>query len=204
MVGVVIIAILFAVGIPSMMDYMTNSRILATAQSFQASVQQARTQAILLNSNVDIILTNVPAVAGNVGVGSLSVTGPNWIIQVQPNANATPTPFVQTAAYTFIDGKTNTEDGGITGSAGVAMTANQTAGITFTGLSSRVAFAPEATPALATFDFRATTASGKACALASGAGGPIRCLRVVVFPGGRSKVCDPAATTAVGDTRSCT
>jgi type IV fimbrial biogenesis protein FimT len=33
--------------------------------------------------------------------------------------------------------------------------------------------------------------------------GPIRCLMVVISPGGQSKVCDPAATS-VGDTRSCT
>lgn len=204
--GVVIIAILFAVAIPSLMDYMTNSRILAMAQSFQASVQQARTQAILLNSNVDILMTASPATAV-IPVGSVSATGPNWIIQVQPNANVTGNPFIQANAYTFIDGATNSGDAALTGRTGVAMSGSDIngplAGLTFTGLSTRVPFPAAAAgvvPPQATFSFTATPASGQTCAQA---GGKVRCLNVIVFPGGRSKVCDPAATAAVGDTRSC-
>ncbi len=207
MVGVVIIGILFAVAIPSLMDYMTNSRVLAMAQSFQASVQQARTQAILLNSNVDIVLTGNAATAANVGVGGVSNTGPNWIIQVQPNANVIGSPFVQANAYTFIDGVTNSGDSALTGRTGVAMSGSDVngplAGLTFTGLSTRVPFpagVAGAVPPLATFSFTATAASGQTCAQL---GGKVRCLNVIVLPGGRSKVCDPAATAAVGDTRSC-
>ena len=205
MVVVVIIGILFAVGIPSLMDYMTNSRILAMAQSFQASVQQARTQAILLNSNVDIILTANPATAANVGVAGVSVNGPNWIIQAQPNANVTGNPFVQAASYTFIDGTTNSLDTGLSGRTGATVTGSAT-GLTFTGLSTRIEFpaaVPAVAPTLATFSFTPSASaitSGQTCAQA---GGKVRCLNVVVFPGGRSKVCDPAATAAVGDTRSC-
>ena len=180
---------------------MTNSRILAMAQSFQASVQQARTQAILLNSNVDIVLTGNAATAANVGVGGVSTTGPNWIIQVQPNANVTGNPFIQAANYTFIDGVTNSGDAALTGRTGVVIAASDS-GLTFTGLSTRVPFPAAAgtVPPMATFSFTATAASGQTCAQA---GGKARCLNVIVFPGGRSKVCDPAATAAVGDTRSC-
>lgn len=205
MVVVVIIGILFAVGIPSLMDYMMNSRILAMAQSFQASVQQARTQAILLNSNVDIILTANPATAANVGIGGLSANGPNWIIQVQPNANVTGNPFVQAASYTFVDGTTNSLDTGLVGRTGATITGSTT-GLTFTGLSTRIEFPPAVpvvAPTQATFRFTASAvavAGGQTCAQV---GGKVRCLNVIIFPGGRSKVCDPAATAAVGDTRSC-
>lgn len=202
MVVVVIIGILFAVGIPSLMDYMMNSRILAMAQSFQASIQQARTQAILLNSNVDIILTANPATAANVGSAGVSASGPNWIIQVQPNANVTGNPFIQAASYTFVDGTTNSLDTGLSGRTGATITGSTT-GLTFTGLSTRIEFPPAlpvVAPTQATFSFTASAASGQTCAQA---GGKARCLNVIVFPGGRSKVCDPAATAAVGDTRSC-
>lgn len=204
MVVVVIIGILFAVGIPSLMDYMMNSRILAMAQSFQASVQQARTQAILLNSNVDIILTANPATAANVGSAGVTANGPNWIIQAQPNPNVSGNPFIQAASYTFIDGATNSLDTGLSGRTGATITGSTT-GLTFTGLSTRVEFplAPGIAPTQATFSFTASAlavADGQTCAQA---GGKVRCLNVIVFPGGRSKVCDPAATAAVGDTRSC-
>ncbi|MCC6472780.1 MAG: hypothetical protein IT514_03450, partial [Burkholderiales bacterium] len=44
-----------------------------------------------------------------------------------------------------------------------------------------------------------TNPSGGACAAD---GGPMRCLNVLVSPGGQIKMCDPAVA-ATGDTRRC-
>ena len=38
--------------------------------------------------------------------------------------------------------------------------------------------------------------------LCAAAGGPMRCLNIVVSVGGQTRMCDPAVTTA-GDTRRC-
>jgi type IV fimbrial biogenesis protein FimT len=212
MIGLVIFGVLITLGLPSMRAYSTNSKILALAQSYQASVQQARGHAVLINSNVDIVLTNVAALPTNVAA-TASATGPNWIVRVQPNPDAPPPVSPITAsnpatvladAYVFVEGRGGSDD---TSAASVAaVDINSSVGtlggvtyddaklVTFSGLSNASSLSKSAA-----VRFSASTASGMACAPT----GPIRCLMVVIAPGGQSKVCDPAATT-VGDTRSCT
>jgi type IV fimbrial biogenesis protein FimT len=57
----------------------------------------------------------------------------------------------------------------------------------------------DASPALSQIDF--SNASGGAC---RSAGGPMRCLRVVVTPGGSTRMCDPAIPATVSpDARAC-
>ena len=202
MIGLVILGALVVLGIPSMRDYLTNSKILALAQSYQAALQKARSHAVLLNTPVDVVLTAASAEPANVAAAA-SAAGPNWIVRVQPNANAqtslTNPPSVLPTAFVFVEGK-NSAEGSSSSSTG-AVVINSDVGtyggvtyaaattVTFTGLSNA--------PALGTT--AAVSFTAPTCAPA----GPIRCLLVVVSPGGQSKVCDPAATTA-GDTRSCT
>jgi type IV fimbrial biogenesis protein FimT len=212
MIGLVLLGVLIALGLPSMKAYSANSKILALAQSYQASVQQARGHAVLINSNVEIVLTSAPALPANVAAAA-SVTGPNWIVRVQPNPNAPPPPAPITAsnpatvlpdAHVFVEGRGGSDDATSAGLAAVSI--NSSVGtvngvnyadattVTFSGLSNAPLL-----PKSAAVRFSPAAASGLACAPT----GPIRCLMVVIAPGGQSKVCDPAATT-VGDTRSCT
>ncbi|MCA3040748.1 MAG: prepilin-type N-terminal cleavage/methylation domain-containing protein [Rhodocyclaceae bacterium] len=212
MIGLVLLGVLIAIGLPSMRAYSVNSKILALAQSYQASVQQARSHAVLVNSNVDVVLTSAIPTAANVAA-TASATGPNWIVRVQPNPDAPPpvAPItasnpatVLTDAYVFVEGRGGSDD---TTSAGLAaVDINSSVGtfngvtyddaklITFSGLSNAASLLKSAA-----VQFSASATSGLACAPT----GPIRCLMVVIAPGGQSKVCDPAATT-VGDNRSCT
>lgn len=212
MIGLVILGVLIAIGLPSMRAYSVNSKILALAQSYQASVQQARSHAVLVNSNVDVVLTSAIPTAANVAA-TASATGPNWIVRVQPNPDAPPPvapvnasnpATVLTDAYVFVEGRRGSDD---TSSAGLAaVDINSSVGtfngvtyddaklITFSGLSNAASLLKSAA-----VQFSASATSGMACAPS----GPIRCLMVVISPGGQSKVCDPAATS-IGDTRSCT
>jgi type IV fimbrial biogenesis protein FimT len=51
----------------------------------------------------------------------------------------------------------------------------------------------------ANLTIQVTNPTGGACVTASG---PMRCLNVVVLPGGQIRMCDPSISTA-GDTRKC-
>lgn len=173
-VGLAIIGALLAVGAPAVGAYLTNAKILATAQSFLSGVQQARAESIRRNTTAEIFLTDSvvisdPAVAQ-------TATGKSWIVRAPNPDNA--------AVFMVVNGKTMSEGGGnkITVNGSVAS-------VTFNGLGGTNLGAP------ATFAFGF---DDKAC------GPDIRCINVVVTPGGRSQICDPAVpVTALTDSRRC-
>jgi type IV fimbrial biogenesis protein FimT len=70
-------------------------------------------------------------------------------------------------------------------------------GVTFNGFGQTSLLGGAPMPAPVRYDFRSTPASD--CA---DSGGKMRCLRVMVSPGGQARMCDPAIV-AVGDTRTC-
>ncbi|HJV52618.1 MAG TPA: GspH/FimT family pseudopilin [Noviherbaspirillum sp.] len=58
MVGLAIVALLFALGLPSFSTYVQNSRIRNAAESIQDGLQLARTEAVRLNTSVQFTLTS--------------------------------------------------------------------------------------------------------------------------------------------------
>lgn len=182
MIAIVLMAILVALGMPGFKTYLDNAKLRSTAQVFLAGVQKARSEAIQRNANVDFLLTNLDVSGANLDPTS-STTGTNWMIRTSDLA-------------TFIEGKFGVEGSGrAAGEAPPVQVAGTVAMITFTNLGTTTL------GAAATFQF--TNPDGGNCAAA---GGPIRCLNVVVSPGGQARLCDPAvsaAATAAGDTRGC-
>ena len=177
MIGVAILAILLTLGLPAFTQMLQNSRLRTTAEAFTAGLQRARAEAVKLNGQVELIITNAAPLAANVDSAAATAGGTNWIVR-----SVNPNPVVRD----FIEGKSSAEGA----AAAVVVTATNTA-IVFTP------FGATTLPATATFQFTNPTAG--ACFSAAG---PIRCLNVVVMTGGQVKMCDPAILT-VGDTRRC-
>lgn len=181
MIAIVLMAILIALGMPGFTSYLNNTKLRSTAQVFLAGVQKARGEAIQRNANVDFVLTDLDVSGANLDP-TPSNSGNNWMIRTSNLA-------------TYIEGKFGAEGSGkAAGEAPPVRVAGSVAMITFTNLGATTL------GAAATFQF--TNPDGGSCVPA----GPMRCLNVVVSPGGQSRLCDPAvsaAATAAGDTRGC-
>lgn len=181
-IGMAILALLLALGMPMLSTYLQNAKIRSAAENFLTGAQKARTEAVSRNAAVEFLLISSPPDVYNVNSPSLSATGPNWMIRT---FNAT------INAYDFIQGKTMFEGAGQTqGATPAVQISSEVSTITFNG------FGTTNLTESRTFGFSNPT--GGACA----PGGPMRCLNVIVSVGGQVRMCDPAVTAA-GDTRSC-
>ena len=182
MVAIAIMSILVMFAAPSFTAYSENSKVRGVAESFYASAQLARLEAIRTNQRVELVLTTDTPIVANVGTTNTSATAGNWLIR---RLSDDPTPV-----YTFVEGKSvregsNKSDATSTVTVNAASAGSPAAAITFgsAGASSL--------GATWTVNFGSSTV---AC-------GSVRCLRVIVTASGQVKACDPAA--AAGDTRSC-
>ena len=195
MIGLGIAALLLALGLPAYKDFLANTKIRNAAESLQASLNVARSEAIKRNQQVQFLLfgdtnynsTFVDSVTAN-------STGPNWLIRV-PNTGL--------ATFTHVDWKNGYEGSGQDDSAGLpatritatygAMALGGTANIiTFKGLGGTLL------GSTAVFDITNPTAG--TCHTSS-TPSPIRCLRVQVTVSGQVRMCDPSVGST--DTRYC-
>jgi type IV fimbrial biogenesis protein FimT len=184
MVTVSLLALLVLLAAPALSTYTQNSRLRAVSESFLASLQTARTEAIRTNQDVEFVLTTDNPVAANVGTSLQSASAGNWIVR-RSEGTATPT-------YTFIEGKSVLEGSGAQATSTVLVSAKvgsvDTPVVTFKSIGNTTLGAQWQV------DFK--SANG-ACAAA----GPIRCLRIVVSASGQIRSCDPIATSP--DSRAC-
>lgn len=181
MIALVVLAILLMMGMPAFAIYIQNAKLRSTAESLQAGLQTARAEAVKRNAQIEFILTTDPGNSGSVATTNLSTTGQNWLIRYQDPA---------TLLYSFIEGKV-AEEGSGQGSTTTVVTTGTTSSITFNGFGG--------TTLGSAASFALTNPTGGLC---KAAGGPMRCLTIVVSVGGQVRMCDPAVTTT-GDTRKC-
>jgi type IV fimbrial biogenesis protein FimT len=198
MVTVGIIGILLALGAPRFAQYLRNVKLRTAAESFMAGVQLARSEAVRINAPVEFLLTTADPLPANVATAAASASGTNWMVRT---ADMT----------TFFDGKFGTEGSGRSSGQTTTIRINDT-----TAPASADPDAPPATPvgsivfnglgrtaltSEAVFKFNDPEAG--TCVTA---GGPVRCLKVIVAVGGQARLCDPAvsaAAVAAGDSRGC-
>jgi type IV fimbrial biogenesis protein FimT len=186
MTVLVIFGVLFALAIPEFRSYTQNTRMLAAAQGFFGALQQARAEAIRLNAPVQVILTDNDVLT-NPNISDTSSTGKNWMVRSFNRG---------TASFDLVNAKSGTE-GGTTGQVEISGTdaaTNPLAIVEFNGLGGTTL------TSVATFAIR--PAAGQGTCSTSTDQNQLRCLNVVVTPGGRSQVCDPAVTAAA-DARRC-
>lgn len=188
MVAISLALILTLLAVPSFNKYTQNNKIRGTASAFLSGLTSARAEAISRNQNVEFLLTNSDPVAANVATAVASSNGVNWMVRTLDTSVTPP-------AQIFIEGRYGVEGSGrqTTVAPSVQINSGGVSSIFFSGLG--------ATNLGAATDIDFTNPSGGACAAAA-TPGPMRCLRIVITPGGQTRLCDPAAT-ATGDTRSC-
>lgn len=186
LVGVAILAVALAVGLPSMRDYIANSKLRSVASEFSASAQLARSEAIQRNGGVDLILTgDIPGTA-TVATATATAGGPNWMVRS----------LVGTDTFTLLDshvaGEGSQRSGG--NSAVVVASSLGTSTLAFSGFGAT-------NPSGSTAAFTFTSPSVGNC-VTDPTPGPIRCLRVQVSAAGQVRLCDPAVAS-ITDPRHC-
>ena len=178
MVGIAIVALLFALAAPSFGTWIQNSRIRTTAESIQDGLMLTRGEAVRRNTDVRFQLTTT--LDSNC---ALSTSGTNWVINLglydptgacgNPSADpGDPNPpapgIIQVRA-------------GAQGTINALVDASQSL-IVFNGLG-------RLTPVPAgNINIAISNPVGGSCAVD---GGPMRCLQVEVSPAGQVRMCDP-------------
>jgi type IV fimbrial biogenesis protein FimT len=177
MVGIAIVAILFALGAPSFTAWLQSAQIRTAAEAFQNGLMLARGEAVRRNSMVRFSLTDTADNACNV-----TVTGSNWVVSQDDPTGACATPADDTVAPRLIQLRAGAE-----GSRNVQVVAAQSS-VVFNGLGRLTPVPPPGADANGEVQINfSNDLIGGACA----PGGPMRCLRVVVSPGGQVRMCDP-------------
>ena len=179
-VGMAIVAMALAMGAPSFSAYLQNSQIRNAAESLQNGLSMARAEAARRNTQVQLVLGT--GSAWTVGCTTVDATCPASIqsrTAAEGSANAA-------VATSQVVAATNT----------VAAAAAFTTTLAFNGFG-KASTLPSGHNAW----FDISNPTGGTCA---GAGGTMRCLRVVVSAGGQIRMCDPKLTTTnPGNPQAC-
>lgn len=196
MIGLVIIAILLAIGAPSLGDWVQNTRIHTTAESIMNGLQLARAEAVRRNTAVRFQL------AGDLTSACvLPSAGPNWVVsQDDANGKCNVAPS-DTVDPRIIQKQSSAEGstGGISVStseiiAGTNLPAGAalfTGTLIFNGLG-RVSTATLAAGDNAIIDIENPNAGN---CISDSPPGTMRCLSIVVSSGGQVRMCNPALSS---------
>lgn len=180
-IGLVVLAILLAAGLPSFSTWIQNSRIRTTAEAIQNGLQMTKAEAVQRNATVNFQLTDTLTAAC-----ALSTAGTNWVISRDDPTGACDSAPSDTLAPRIIQKRPAAE-----GSINVVIASGQST-IAFNG-NGRLT-----PPPAAAINIDISNPTGGACATAAG---PMRCLRIVASTGGQVRMCDPALAST--DPRGC-
>ena len=180
MIALAIVALVMFVGVPAFSGFLQNTKIRNAAETTLSGITLAHAEALRRNQTVRFQLVSTLTSAC-----ALSATGMNWVVSLtDPTSKCDVAPSEATAPQT-IQKKSSSE--------GTQQITVATAGgslISFNGLG-------RATGASITqLDFSNSTGTCETV------GGNMRCLRIMVSPGGQVKLCDPKVTSAT-DPRKC-
>lgn len=187
-VGMAVLALLMALGMPQYATFVSNARLRTTAEGINNGLNLARAEAVKRNTRVELLFTDEEPIEGLVNTVASVVDAPNWMVRAWvPSTNS----------YEFIDGKLGAEGSGKSEGTGVVVT-TVTGGV-YTGIVTFTGFGALNTAQPISFQVTYPTA-GTCDTVATP--GPLRCLNVTVTPGGQVRICDPKVTDTK-DTRAC-
>ena len=187
LIGLVIIGILAAIGVPALSNWLQNGQIRVAAESIQNGLQLARAEAVHRNSRVRFQLTTTTD-----NTCALSTTNSNWVISLDDptdpaiSASLCASTPSDTVAPRIIQMRPGSE-----GSRNAVVAATQST-FTFNGLGRLTTTADS---------IAVSNPTGGACATIAAPNGPTRCLNVVVTTGGQIRMCNPAK--AATDPQGC-
>jgi type IV fimbrial biogenesis protein FimT len=193
MFGLALFAIVLTLAMPTFSTMLKNSRLRGTAESILAGLQAARVEALKLNpapgQAIEFLLMAEDPDPGDVASFTPNAAGPMWAVRLDQGGGA----------FMFIEGRAGLEGAGAADAADIyakVVASNLPVGdtIRFDGLGR--------SNAVASTRFDVQPADPAQC---KHNGGDIRCLRVVVTPGGRVRMCDPSIDPVASptDTRAC-
>jgi type IV fimbrial biogenesis protein FimT len=88
LIGVLIAGIVLGIGVPSLVDFSRNSRIVATANEFVSAVHLARGEAVTRKQGLTLCLSANPVAAVPVCTTDGSVTAGGYFVWVDSDADA--------------------------------------------------------------------------------------------------------------------
>ncbi len=188
MVGLVIAAVLFALGAPNFSAFIQNSKIRNAAEAIQNGLSLARVEAVRRNANIQFVL----------GSSSSWTVGCQTAVADLDSDGVADCPSIIQTRLTA-EGSTNAV---VTTSEVVASTNAINAAPTFTStlsFNSLGRVTSGTLPAGNNAIFDVSNPTGGTCAAESGV---MRCLRVIVTSGGQVRMCDPALTRP-SDPQAC-
>ncbi len=176
MVGVAIVAILFALSAPSFSTWIQNTHIRTAAEAVQNGLLMARAEAVRRNAPVRFQLTDTLD-----NSCALSTSGTNWVVSQDNPSGACASAIADPsdpapAAPRIIQTRSGAE-----GSKNALLSATQSS-LIFNGLG-RVTPVPAGN-----VDFSISNPIGGNCV---SQGGLMRCLRINTTPAGLVRMCDP-------------
>lgn len=189
LIGIALLAVLMGLGMPQYATFLANARLRAAAEGISTGLSLARAEAVKRNARVEMVLTNEDPIEALVNAVPEQTDGMNWMVRE----------FVpRTGAYNYIEGKVGAEGAGK--QTGTSVQVASTSPGVYTGITSFSGFG--ALTGGSPITFQITNPSGGLCVAA---GGPMRCLTIVVSSGGQIRTCDPAVNpvTSPTDTRAC-
>ncbi|RZI92100.1 MAG: prepilin-type N-terminal cleavage/methylation domain-containing protein, partial [Rubrivivax sp.] len=186
-IALAIMGILMALAAPNFGNWITGTRIRATAEGVLAGLQYARSEATTRNAQVRFQLTtSLDASCAR------SINSSNWVVDmvdadpadsVVNRCNAAPS---DTVAPSILQIRSATETGSrVTVAAGASQ-------IIFNGLGRQVPIAPATAADTVSIDIAPVSTAGSCVA----AGGKVTCLRIVITPGGLVRMCNPSAAAS--------
>ncbi len=184
MVGIAIVAILFSLASPSLSSWLQNSQIRSAADAIQSGLMLARAESVRRNTTVRFQLTSTLDSSC-----ALSTSGTNWVVSLADPTGACGNPSADPGdpnppAPAIIQVRASAQ-----GSRNALVAAGQSS-IVFNGLGRLTPIPPPgAVPPNGDIHIDVSNdLIGGPCAKL---GGPMRCLRVVITPGGQVRMCDP-------------
>jgi len=191
MITLVVLGILIALGAPSFSEWLQNQQIRAAADATLNGVQVARGEAVARNTNVSFqFVGDLSAACLHAAVGPggyLSST--SWVVSVGDPSGACDKRINDTPAGPVIQSRSGAE---VTPNAVVTTVPDGASTVTFTPLGATTSN-PDGSPAL-----QSMTLSNLTQPIGSTSARP---LRIVINPGGSTRMCDPLAVAP--DTRAC-
>ena len=186
MVGLTIVGVGLMVGAPSFSGWMQNTQIRTAAESIQAGLNLARSEAIRRNTPVRFQLVDTLT---NSCV--LSTSGTNWVVNVgssiSPAAQCDSTPGSSASPYLVQASPAVSSNSLVTVAAGQPT-------ISFDGLGRQIASTNPSVP-VDSLIINIGNSAG-ACLAASGT---LRCLRLMVSTLGQIRMCDPSVTSTTNN-----
>lgn len=190
MVGITILAVLTMLAAPWFGDWTRNTRLRSAAESLRSDLQMARAEAIRRNTG-----TRLQFVSSLDASCALSTSVALWVT----NAGLSQTPVgacgntLSATTTPYLIGKSPVEP---SKSSDLVLTATRST-VGFDALG-RQSATTNPTTSVTALTVQLTSASGTCVA----SGGSVRCLNVIVSPGGDARICDPSRSSST-DPMTC-